>query len=292
MAWSFIPPAGEQVDVSPDELMHSANSGLIIHRVGQLAYELRAEGRSFARDLQFFTNKGLHPYATTLVYEELFGVQDRMHWLIHMRAPNDYARLLEMVDHDEEFQEVSTSDRLTEKGGGNWEKMFVQGSFQERVIVPQHGLTHADEEDLGDLFAAPARCQTRQSPEQMLHSANAGVIIHRSGQVRFEFRKEARKFALAWLSRINEALAGYATVLLYEEQWGVQDRVHWLIHLKTLDDYRRIVELEAGDAELRELLTGERVPAHRGGGTWGRMFLDGSLRETVLVPHHPGAGGS
>ncbi|MFJ1598294.1 DUF6039 family protein [Streptomyces sp. NPDC088261] len=291
MAWSFVPPAAEQVAEPPGQLLHTGNSGLIIHRVGQLAYEFRTEGRSFARDLQFFTNKALHPNATTLVYEELFGTQDRLHWLIHMRAPNDYGQLLEMVDHNTEFQEVSTSDRLAGQGGGNWERMFLQGSFHERVIVPQHGLTHAHEEaDLDGLFAVPARFQSDQLPEQQLHSANAGVIIHRTGQVRFEFRKEGRNFAFAWLSRINEALAGHATVFLYEEQWGTQDRIHWMIHLRSLDDYSRIVELERTDAEFREILTGRRIPEGRGGGTWGRMFLDGTLQETVLVPHHAGAG--
>lgn len=156
MAWTDSAPAAEQVAEPPEQLLHTGNSGLIIHRVGQLTYEFRTEGRSFARDLQFFTNKALHPNATTFVYEELFGTQDRLHWLIHMRAPNDYGQLLEMVDHNTEFQEVATNDRLTEQGGGNWERMFVQGSFQEKVIVPQHGLTHAGhDEDLGGLFAVP-----------------------------------------------------------------------------------------------------------------------------------------
>ncbi|MBY8848605.1 aminotransferase class I/II-fold pyridoxal phosphate-dependent enzyme, partial [Saccharothrix sp. MB29] len=61
-----------------DELLHTGNSGLIIHRVGQVNYRFRRQARSFARDLQDGTNKALHPYATTLVYEELFGVQDRV----------------------------------------------------------------------------------------------------------------------------------------------------------------------------------------------------------------------
>ncbi|MFD8362966.1 DUF6039 family protein [Streptomyces hygroscopicus] len=291
MAWSFVPPAAEQVEHPAEELLNSANAGLMIHRVGQISYEFRKEARSFARDLQFFTNKSLHPYATTLLYEELFGVQDRMHWLIHMRAPNDYGRLLEMVDHDSDFQKVSTSDRLSDRGGGNWERMFVEGSFQEKVIVPQHGFTHADGQEPGGLFATPARFQTGQSPENMLHSANARVVVHRTGQVRFALRKEGRKFAMEWLARVNERLEGHATVFLYEEQWGKQDRLHWLIHLRTLDDYRRIVELEAEDARLRELLSAQWVPDRHGGGNWGRMFLDGTFQDTVLVPHYPGAAG-
>ncbi|MCQ6552218.1 DUF6039 family protein [Streptomyces sp. C10-9-1] len=281
---SFGPPAAVQVAHPPEELLHTGNAGLVIHRVGQVCYPYRAEARSFARDLQFFTNKALHPYATTLLYEELFGVRDRLHWLIHMRAPNDYARLLEMVDHNAEFQQVASGDRMPERGGGNWERMFVQGSFQERVIVPQHGFTHADGDDLEGLFAVPARHQTDQPDGSLLHSANAGVVIHRTGQVRFEYRKVARKLGFDWIGRLNEKLRDRVSAFLYEEQWGTQDRLHWFVHLRSLDDYRRITELEARDPLLREL-TGMEV--REGGVPWGAMFLDGTLNDTVLVPHHP-----
>ncbi|MDQ2583626.1 DUF6039 family protein [Saccharothrix yanglingensis] len=291
-AWTFVPPAQEQTPDPVDELLHTGNSGLIIHRVGQVNYRFRRQARSFARDLQDGTNKALHPYATTLVYEELFGVQDRLHWLIHMKAPNDYGRLLEMVDHDAEYQEIAEADRLSEDGGGNWERMFAEGSFREHIIVPQHGLTHADDHDVEGLFAAPAQFQTDQSRDVMLHSGNAGVVLHRTGQVRYALRKQGRKFAFEWGAHLNRELAGRCTVFLYEEQWGTQDRIHWMIHLRTLDDYRAVLEQETGNDELRALLAKQRVPDHAGGGDWGALFLDGSLHDTVLIPHYPGAAGS
>lgn len=284
--WSFLRPAQYQTPTPPEEILHSGNAGLIIHRVGQVAYEFRGEAREFATALQQHNNQALHPYATAFVYEEILGRQERLHWLIHMRAPNDYGRLLEMVEHDTEFQEIAQGDRLTERGGGNWERMFTESTFQEVVIVPQHGLTHAGEDDdLNGFFAAPAHHQTGQSPEVMLHSANAGAIVHRRAQVRYEMRKEGRQYAYEWQDHINRTLAGDATIFLYEETWGRQDRIHWMIHLRTLDSYRELLRLPETDPEFRKLLDRECVPPHKGGGTWGRMFVEGSINDTVLVPY-------
>lgn len=282
--WSFVPLAQSQVGFPAAETMHSANSGIIVHRVGQVVYELRDEGREFARVLQHHTNQTLHPHVTTLVYQEILGVQERLHWYIHMRAPNDYGKLLQMVDHDTEFQEIGLVDRLPDKGGGNWERMFVEGSFQETVIVPQHGLTHHCDDEVDGLFAAPAKNQTAQSPDEILNTANARAIVHRKAQVKYEFRKEGRAFAYDWQDHVNRALPGEATVLLYEEQWGKQDRIHWLIHLRSLDSYRAIVELAGKDDTYGQLFSAERVPQYKGGGTWGRMFLDGSIEDVVLLP--------
>ncbi|SCE73351.1 hypothetical protein GA0070562_2103 [Micromonospora tulbaghiae] len=284
--WSFLLPAQHQTTTAPDEILHSGNAGLIIHRVGQVAYEFRDEAREFARSLQQHNNQVLHPYATAFVYEEVFGRQERLHWLIHMRAPNDYGRLLEMVEHDSDFKEIAQGDRLTDRGGGNWERMFGEATFQETVIVPQHGLTHADEDDdLDGLFAAPAHHQTDQPADRMLHSANACAIVHRRAQVKYEMRKEGRQFAYEWQEHINRALAGEATIFLYEETWGRQDRIHWLIHLRTLDAYRHLMRLAETDDDFRALLDKQFVAPHKGGGTWGRMFVEGSINDTVLVPH-------
>lgn len=277
--------AQSQVSVPADELLHSANSGLIIHRVGQVNYDFGTEARTFARDLQDHNNRALHPYLTAFIYEEVLGVEDRLHWLIHMRNPNDYGKLLEMVEHDRSFQDISLADRLPERGGGNWDKMFAQGSFRETVIVPQHGLTHADDDaDLSGLFAAPAMYQAAQPPEQMLHSGNAGAIVHRTAEVRYELRKEGRAFAFEWQDLVNRKLSGDATIFLYEETWGTQDRIHWLIHLRTLENWHQITDLAAQDDDMRKLLAADVVPAGKGGGTWGRMFVEGSIRSTVLVP--------
>lgn len=286
-----LPPAQHQTVSPPEEILHSGNCGLIIHRVGQFNLEFRAEGRAFARTLQQHLNRVTHPQATTLLYEEIFGTEDRFHWLVHLRAPNDYLQFIRMADEDADLQEIVESDRLPEKGGGNWERMFVEGSFQEAVMVPQHGLVHAGDGALRDgLFVPPARCQTSLPAEQMLHSANAKFIVHRSGQVRYAFREEGRAFAYEWQDYVNRALAGEVTIFLYEETWGRQDRIHWLIHLRSLDAFGEILAMGGEEADYRAIFSRQRIPASRGGGTWARMFVDGSIEDRVLIPHHEGMG--
>jgi len=166
--------------------------------------------------------------------------------------------------------------------------MFEEASFRESVIVPQHGLTPAGEDaEMVGLFAAPAQFQVPQQREEQLHSANAHVIIHRTAQVKYGLRKEGRQFAFEWQDYINRILPGVVTIFLYEETWGTQDRIHWLIHLRELGAYREIMDLETVDDEFRKLLAADRIAQHKGGGTWGRMFVDGTIHDTVLVPLRP-----
>ncbi|GAB3555696.1 hypothetical protein J2S53_003484 [Actinopolyspora lacussalsi] len=259
-----------------------------MERTGQLRYEFSREGRDFSVDLLGYLNNSQAGKISTFLYEEAFGVRDRLHWFIHMRSPHDYQELLEMVDHDSDFQEISDSDRLPEeKGGGNWERMFVPQTLRERIICPQHGMGEPEEGDAPPerYFVDPARCQTGQPTSEQLNTATAGAIVMRDVDVRYELRKEARNFAFEWQESINERLAGYATVLLYEETFGRQDRITWLIHLRELDDYSRITELTRNDPAFAKLFSEQRVPNRKGGGNWGSLFVDGSMSDTVLVPY-------
>ncbi|WP_332442969.1 DUF6039 family protein [Burkholderia ubonensis] len=103
------------------------------------AHDYLPEARAFAIQLQNYMNVKLSPDAVTLVYEEVFGRHGKMHWLVHMKTPSDYGRLLDLVDHDKAFQDIYQEDRLPERGGGDWARICVQGSFREHVIVPRHG---------------------------------------------------------------------------------------------------------------------------------------------------------
>ncbi|MER7234246.1 DUF6039 family protein [Streptomyces olivaceus] len=273
-----------------DELLHSGNSGLVIHRAGQLRHEFRDEGRAFASDLVSYLNKPVAGVATVLVFEEILGNVDRLHWLIHMKMPNDYRRFLHVADHDDSFKEITESDRLPERDGGNWERMYVEGSFQERVYVPQHGLDHHSDgsEAPLDTFVPPAVHQTDTPVDQLRHSADTGLTIIRTAQTKFEFRNEARDFAFEWARHVNRALAGEVTAYLYEETFGQQDRIHWMLHLDSLDSYRRLAELKHKDSAFQEMLGKEFIPARKGGGTWERTFVDAGIQDTVLTPLHSG----
>lgn len=249
------------------DALHSANAGFVVHRTGQLEYGFAREGRDFAAELVGYLNRAQAGTISTFLFEEAFGARDRLHWLVHMRSPHDYQRLLDMVDHDRAYQDISELDRLPHKGGGNWERMFLPGTFSERVLCPQHGFAHPPEGavDPARLFAEPACWQTSQPPELQLTTATAGAVVLRTGDARYDVRAQARTFAVDWLEEVNAALAGDVTVLLFEEIFGRQDRLHWLIHLRSLECWARLADVPPSDAG-------------------GRLFVPGSVRDTLLVP--------
>ena len=283
-------PAQQQISTPAEETLHSANAGLLVHRVGRIRNEFRSEAREFARMLQIAFNKLLHPNATTFLYEELFGDDAAFHWLVHMKAPNDYAGFIRGSDHDAGVRQTVEEDRLPKKGGGNWERMFEEGSFREKVMCPQHGIVRVEDKSaLAGLFVPPARFQTATPLDKLLHSGNAGVIIQRSAQIRYEFREEGRHFAHEWQEYVNRKFSGDVTILLYEEIWGQQDRIYWMMHLRSFEAYAKILALAEQDDDYRQLFVKERA-SHKGKGTWARMFVDCGMRDTVLVPHHAGMG--
>ncbi len=275
----------QQTSAPPEKLLNSANAGLIIHRVGQFKYEFAAEGRGFSVDLLAYINENQLGVATTFCYEEAFGVRDRVHWFIHMKSLDAYKKLLHMVDHDERFQGISLVDRLPEKGHGNWERIFAESSMRERILVPQHGVNQLhDDDDDPALFAPPARNQTLQPAAQQLHSGNAGAIIMRAGNVKYEFREEGRLFWWDWQETVNLALPSVATCFLYEETFGQQDRVHCLIHLRDLSDYKALAALDRSPEFRARVYGRQRIHQSKGGGGWETLFVPGTITDTLLIP--------
>lgn len=279
--------AQQQTTLPPDKLLNSANAGLIIHRVGQFKYEFAEEGHGFSVDLLNYINENQLGVATTFCYEEAFGVRDRVHWFIHMRSMDAYKKLIQMVENDEKFQGISLVDRLPEKGHGNWERIFIEASMQERILVPQHGVNQLHGDDDTDMFAPPARNQTLQPVGQQLHSGNAGAVILRSGNLKYEFREEGRLFWWDWEETVNQALPGAVTCFLYEETFGQQDRIHCLIHLRDLPDYTALAALDRSPEFRERVYNRQRVHESKGGGTWEQLFVPGTISETLLIPRPP-----
>ncbi|MDR6502206.1 hypothetical protein J2785_005386 [Burkholderia ambifaria] len=268
--------------------MHSLNAGMVIHREAQVHYDYLSEARAFAIQLQNYMNMKLSPDAVTLVYEEVFGSHGKMHWLVHMKTPSDYGRLLDLVDHDKAFQDIYQEDRLPERGGGNWERIFVQGSFREHVIVPQHGFAREAMDELDPRsFLPPARHQIAEANAPFLHSGNCGVLVFRSLQARYESRDLARFYLSEWQTVVNARLGGSATVAQFEEMWGTQDRLHLLIHFRDLDACHALRQLEATDAALRELMGKPRVNLRGERAAWGGLFETGSMRDVVMLAVEP-----
>lgn len=130
----------------------------------------------------------------------------------------------------------------------------------------------------GNTVVRPASEQTDLAPEETIHSGNAGVIIHRTGQLKHEFRSQGRDFARKIAEYTNSQQRGATTVFVYEEQFGIQDRIHWLIQLNNLGDYQALIELGATHDAFRD-------------DSFSAMFVDGTLHDEVLVPHSAGMHG-
>ncbi|WP_433498377.1 DUF6039 family protein [Sphaerimonospora sp. CA-214678] len=298
-----LPVAQQQTSLAPSEILHSANSGIVVERVGQLRAQFRSEGRQFARELSEYLNTKYAGIATVFVYEETFGTEDRLHWLIHLKSLESYETLIRMGSTDEGWRDVILRNRIPdERGGGSWERMFVDGSLTETVLMPSSFGMYGTAEEKPDTvvsvegeaverFAVPvAAMQTTQTAEHMLHSGNCGILMHRTGELRYEFRSEGRQFARALADGWNESLRGLATIFLYEEVFGLSDRIHWFIHLKSLPTYYNLMGLRARvDPAAREVFTRQWISEERGGGGgWERMFVQGSLRDEALTPQHWG----
>ncbi|GAB2890507.1 hypothetical protein GCM10027093_26930 [Paraburkholderia jirisanensis] len=283
VAHSFASAAQAQLK-SHAAVIHSLNAGMVIHREAQVHYDYMNEARTFALELQGYMNSKLTPDATTLVYEEVFGTHGKMHWLVHMKSPADYGRLLNLVDHDKAFQQIYQGDRLPARGGGNWERMFVQGSFREKVIVPQHGFAREAMDELDPhSFLPPARHQIAADNAPFLNSANCGTLVMRTLQARYESRDLARFYLSEWQSYVNRKLGGVATVAQFEEMWGTQDRLHLLIHLRDIEACHALRHLESTDAPLRELMAKPRVELRGEPLAWGGLFETGSMHDTVML---------
>jgi len=269
-------------------VLNSANAGFIVYRTGQLEYDFVAEGIKFSADLVNYMNQAQGDTISTYLFTEAFGARHRLHWLVHLKSPHDYQRLLKMVDTDQAYQDISTKDRLPARGGGNWERMFVPGTFSERVLCPQHGFGKPPEGayDPRTMFAVPARYQTTQPEDTQLSSATAGAIVVRTGKARYEVREECRQFAVAWAEYVNRALPGIVTAFLFEEIFGRQDTLHLMIHLRSLDDYARLSGLADEDPGYRDFLGRSWVAGRAGDGTWGNLYVPGSLQDTVLLREH------
>lgn len=273
----------------------SGDAGFVVHRTGQIKHEYGSEGRRFAVEMCRYLNHRLAGDFSVFAFREVFGQLDRVHWIQHLRNPSDYAVLLDMSDHDRVFRDITERDRLAEenKGSGNWERLFVESSYAEHVLVPQHGLGERAEgapqveapEDHRPpgYFAEPAYLQTTQPRRIQLTTANAGVVIERTAHCRYAFRSEARWFAEDWARSVNDLMPGRATVYCYEQTFGRQDRIHWLIHLATLADHAELAALARTHASHREVLAARRIPLAKGGGAWGATFVDGSMHDVVMT---------
>ncbi|SDD61756.1 DUF6039 family protein [Actinokineospora iranica] len=269
--------AARQTSVAAETLLHSANCGVVVERTAQLRNQHRKTGRRAALDLAERINVKYQGAATVLVYEEVFGRRDRLHWLLHLRSLGNYSAV------ESAFDDAGT------------DPMYVDGSVSETLLIPQHwGMYGTDEalpDDAGidaakpDLVVPPAAGQTTVPADQLTHSANAGVIIHRSAVTKYAFRAEARMFARQITEDINTRLPGVVSSFLYEEAFGGADHMHWLIHMESLSAYYDLIDMhQRMDDATRGIYLNEIISPEKGGGTWNRIFVEGSMVDVAFSP--------
>jgi len=179
------------------------------------------------------------------------------------------------------------------KGGGSWDAMFVDGSIKATVMLPQFRRMYGADDKVVEVKPTsiaplrglpPAFNQFTLPLDEIIHSANAGMMIHRSAQLKYAFRSEGRVFAREVVDSINTKGRGEATCFLYEEAFGSADRLHWLIHMKNIASYYPLIQMHAADPEVRELYFRETLPVEKGGGNWSRMFVEGSMIDCGFAP--------
>jgi hypothetical protein len=262
--------------------LNSAASSVVIRRSAQPLPGAREEARQLLRKLADHVNSGAVGQAAALCYEEAFGTRERLHLLLHLESISSYDEVTRLAD-----------DEI----GDGWNRLFQPASVQDVVLMPQFWGMYGARVDgtkerqstvyrsSGNPVALPgARHQTDQTDDQLLHSANSGVVMHRSGQMVYDLRSEARAFGREVAESINSKLPGECSVYVYEEAFGAADRLHWLIHLKDMTTYMRLLALHVRDEEVRDIYFRQRIAAEKGGGTWARMFVEGSMADIALVP--------
>lgn len=290
--------ARHQTKIPDEKILHSTNSGLIVHRTAIVKAQFRSEGRVFARDLAEYITSMQIGVASVFVYEETFGTKDVIHWILHLTSLDAYSTMVRMGNSDPGFRDLFFKERIApEKGGGTWDRMFVDGSITETVLLPQfygmYGTGDAgvqvpvQETRSGGLILPPAQHQTSVPGAETLNSATAGIVVHRKGQLKYEFRSEGRQFARAVAEIINKNQRGIASVFLYEEAFGRSDRIHWLIHLRDLSSYYSLIDMRAAmTPEVAEVYNRQWIAPDKGGGGWSRMFIDATLEDVALTPQH------
>ncbi|MEU4447804.1 DUF6039 family protein [Actinosynnema sp. NPDC050801] len=293
-------PAIHQLDRPTDRVLHSGNCGVLVQRSAQIAAGRGDEARRLAREAAEHVNRR-DDLATVFVYEETFGVKDRVHWLIHLRSLEDYEAVVR-VGGAPDLRDGVLGGYVAHRQPVEWGSAFVPGSVEERVLLPHRwGMfgtatdVMAADPSLSPLKAGspvpwfdvlPAAHQTAQDPECVLTTATAGVVMHRVIDFSYEFRAEARLFARTVAENMNLNATGHATALVFEELFGPMERLHFFIHMKRLSTMYVLMGIDARtdpDAPRAAYLR-DWVSPERGAGGWDRMIRDGGCRDHALTP--------
>lgn len=296
-----VRPAKHQTRQAAERMLHSGNTGVIVARTAQIRQGSATLARRVSREMIERINTDFEDVATVLGYEETFGVKDRLHWLLHLRSLADYERLA--AGGGPGAVPDLRGGVFGRAADGEWDDAFEAGSIRETVLLPHRwgmfgtataamaadpGMSPlADGEDgLPRFEVRPAVEQTDLPAERTLNSATAGVVMRRTVDFDYRFRAEARVFARTVAENMNLNMDGLATVYLFEEVFGRMDRAHFLIHMRSLDVMYLLMGLDARtdpDAP-RASFVQDWIDMEQGGGSWDRIIVQGSTRDSLLTP--------
>ncbi|MFG2500681.1 DUF6039 family protein [Streptomyces sp. NPDC048441] len=292
--------AQRQLDGRSEEFLHSASAGALVWRKAQLASGDSAAARRAIREQADHINAKHSDLATVFVYEDTFGTRDRIHWLLHLNSLADYPALVRMGPGG--APDGPSNGVLGRAQARNWPELFLPGSVSETVLLPHRwGMFGTATEAMAQdpsvspvvpegaqmrFEVEPAQAQTSLPDELTVHSGNAGVIMHRAAEATYEFRAEARVFARTVAENNNLSMNGHSSVFLYEEAFGHMDRLHMLIHMRSLDTFYLMMGLDARtDADApRASYIQDWISMDKGGGAWDRIMVQGSTHDTLLTP--------
>lgn len=282
--------AQSQTNLAPADTLNSTTAGVVVEVTAQLKNGYRKEALRLLRDASLHVNEVKKGKVTVLSFHEV-GTFGRLHVMLNLSSMNDYDDLRSMASIDGAFARMLGEHSVSSGAGGSWDAMFVDGSIKATVMLPQFRRMYGADDKAVEFKSnqplrglPPAFNQFTLPLEEIIHSANAGLMIHRSAQLKYGFRSEGRVFAREVVDSINTKGRGEATCFLYEEAFGSADRLHWLIHMKTVGSYYPLIQMHAADPEVRELYFRETLPAEKGGGNWSRMFVEGSMVDCAFAP--------
>ncbi|MFE3626517.1 DUF6039 family protein [Streptomyces goshikiensis] len=288
--------AQHQVSTPPDKTLDTATAGAVLWRTAQIRAGHGPRAREATRALAEDFNREYEGVATALSFEDGFGTRGRLHWLIHLRSLQDYTAL---------------TQRGADRGSGvfgraagqddGWEELFEAGSVRETVLLPhrwgifgtateammQQGIDPIEAVDGRSRFQLlPAAEQTSLPVESLLTSASAGLLMHRTAQVHYAYRAEARVLARTLAETYNLNAKGRTSVLMFEEAFGQMDRIHFFIHMADIEAYQELMALDASPDPTapRASYIQDWISPERGGGTWDKIVMQDSTRDGLLVP--------
>ncbi len=284
-----------RMETEPDVLT-SASAGVIVERRMQCLPTAGDRARVALLKLSDHVNAKYRGLISAHPFERRAGERNMLHWFVSLSSLESHDLWNGLPDTDQRWQEIVAAQAPADGlDSPRLDHLFTAGGIYDTILIPQSfGMYGTAEESIRSVvqidgepverFAVPTAAD-QATQVHPLDTANAGLIMHRTGQFTYANRGEGRAFARGLAESWNRTLDGIATIYLYEEAFDQSDRIHWLIHLRDIATYYNLMGFRARvDPAARDLFTKQWVSPERGGGGWEALFVESSLIDLALAP--------